>query len=110
MSPLSNVAAARDELDAHGKDRQHAELTEGQRRARHTATRSGHKDFLYTTLGNTLFVEWAAFSGVVEHLDGPAREGMGDSWAAAATLKAACGECRAMPTATCTWLTWRPAR
>lgn len=39
--------------------------------------RSGHKDFEYTTLGNTFRIEWAAFTGVVEWLDGPAREGMG---------------------------------
>jgi len=38
---------------------------------------SGNKDFEYTTLGKTFHIEWACFSGVVEHLDGPGREGMG---------------------------------
>lgn len=37
---------------------------------------SAPKDFESTTLGDTAFIEWAAFSGVKEHLDGPAREGM----------------------------------
>ncbi len=41
------------------------------------AAPSGHKDFEYTTLGKTFRIEWACFTGVVEHLDGPGREGMG---------------------------------
>jgi hypothetical protein len=40
---------------------------------RPTARGSG---FERTALGGTAEVEWAAFSGVVGHLDGPAREGM----------------------------------
>lgn len=38
---------------------------------------SGHKDYERTTLNKTFQIEWAAFTGVVEWLDGPAREGMG---------------------------------
>ncbi len=39
--------------------------------------KTGHKDFSHTTLGGgKVFIEWAGLSGVVEHLDGPAREAM----------------------------------
>lgn len=40
-------------------------------------TRAAGDGFSQTTLGDTLAVEWAAFTGVVEWLDGPSREGMG---------------------------------
>lgn len=35
------------------------------------------KAYESTTLANTFNIEWACFTGVIEHLDGPAREAMG---------------------------------
>ena len=47
---------------------------------------TGHKDFEHTTLGGgKFFIEWAAFSGVIEHLDGPGRGGMAHKLAGSST-------------------------
>lgn len=49
------------------------------------STNSVRQDWKSTSFGETMFVEWACFNGVVEWLDGPGREGMGRQMGGAST-------------------------